>query len=357
MYRVAILGAGIGQAHLDGCLACKEALQVAWICDHETSRARQLAAKTENARVTADIEDVLNDKDVDIVTIGLPPHLHVPISVKALDAGKHVVCEKPIAGSLTQAEWLRDVMRSSGRLYVPVFQYRYGRSVRQFTEVQKTGFLGKAIIGSLEVHWNRGADYYSNPWRGTWQTELGGAIVSHAIHLHDLAELIFGQAVAVTAELDTRVNAIETEDCAAITMKMASGALVTSSVTLGAADNTTRLRLVFEHATVESGLNPYAPGEAQWTYTARDPGRQGDLDALVASAKTTVSTQAEGFAGLFHELNKALAGTPNRGATLEDGVRSIELASALYEASRTGVRVALPLDRSLAICEGFATHS
>ena len=75
---------------------------------------------------------------------------------------------------------------------------------------------GKPLVASLETHWNRGKDYYSKPWRGTWNGEQGGAILSHSIHIHDLISMIFGSVSSVFAKLTTRVNDIEVEDCAAL---------------------------------------------------------------------------------------------------------------------------------------------
>ena len=84
------------------------------------------------------------------------------------------------------------------------------------------------MVASLETHWNRGKDYYSKPWRGTWEGEQGGAILSHSIHIHDLVNMILGPVSNVFAKLTTRVNNIEVEDCAALSVEMENGALVTS---------------------------------------------------------------------------------------------------------------------------------
>jgi predicted dehydrogenase len=117
-------------------------------------------------------------------------------------------------------------------------------------------------VASLETHWNRASDYYAVPWRGTWAGESGGAILGHAIHAHDLLCRYFGPVAQCAGAACTRVNPIETEDCAAISMGFANGALATSSVTLGAARDETRLRFVFRDLTATSGTEPYAPASA-----------------------------------------------------------------------------------------------
>jgi len=167
----------------------------------------------------------------------LPPHLHCPVSVKALEAGKHVICEKPIVLSLDEADRLEAAAEAFDRKVFPVFQYRYGRGMEQLKALQNAGVSGKAYVASIETHWNRDAEYYEVPWRGTWVGEAAGALFVHAIHAHDLLYYVLGPVAQVFALADTRVNEIETEDCAALAFRMENGALVTSSVTLGAGDD------------------------------------------------------------------------------------------------------------------------
>jgi predicted dehydrogenase len=166
---------------------------------------------------------------------------------------------------------------------------------------------------------------------------------------HDLIARAFGPVTQVSAMLGTAINPIETEDCAALALRTETGALVTSSITLGAADDTSRLRMVFERATVESARVPYAPGEAVWTFTARDAGDQADIDRIVSG----VAEAPEGFAGYLAAVADALDGRPDGAVTLQDGQASIELVAAIYHAGRTGARVALPLDRTLPICRDW----
>lgn len=344
--RVAILGAGIGAKHLDGFLALPEHYEVALICDLDEARAHELVAKAPGCRAAADAREAIAGDTIDIIDICLPPHLHGPVAIEAFAAGKHVICEKPLAGSVLEADRMARAAREAGRMLMPIFQYRYGRGFRQFDALRAAGLVGRPLAGTLETHWDRGADYYAVAWRGTWAHERGGAVLGHAIHIHDLAARVLGPPVSVSAHLDTRVNPIETEDCAAIAITMESGALVTSSVTLGAAGDTSRLRLVFEDLTVESGREPYAPGRGEWTFIARDPADQPAVDAALAS----VPEAHDGFAGQFAALAAHLDGEPADFVTAEDGVRSLEFVAAAYLSAREERRVDLPLDRAHPIC-------
>ncbi len=207
---------------------------------------------------------VLARNDVDLIDICLPPHLHLTTIEQALHAGKHVLCEKPLVGSLRDVERIRRLAESVGRNVVPVYQYRYGNGLARLRRLIAAGVTGKPLVASIETHWNRLPPYYDVPWRGRKATELGGAMLSHAIHAHDLLTFTLGPVRRVFAKVATRVNPVETDDCAAICLEMASGALVTSSVTLGAAEELSQFRFCFANLTADSpGVPPYRPAEGR----------------------------------------------------------------------------------------------
>ncbi|MDJ0628383.1 MAG: Gfo/Idh/MocA family oxidoreductase [Rhodobacter sp.] len=346
---VAIVGAGIGAAHFHAYRTLPDRFAVRTICELDSDRAVPLIAMSPETRLATDLGAVLADPAIAIVDICLPPHLHLDTCLAALAAGKHVICEKPLTASLSDADRLvRAEAAAPGRLF-PVFQYRYGRSADQLQALIAAGLAGKPFVASLETHWNRGVDYYAADWRGTWDGEQGGAVLGHAIHIHDWLSFALGPVASVHAELATRVNPIETEDCAALSIRMASGALVTSSITLGAAADTTRLKFCFEHLTAESGTAPYSPAEAPWTFTARAPEDQTRIDAVAAA----VPEGPGGFAGFFAAVADALAGRPHNAVTLADGRRSVEFVTAVYASARTGAPVSLPLAVDHPLYEGW----
>lgn len=349
---VAILGAGIGEKHLAAYLKLADRFEVSYICDLNTDLAMRLASQVD-AQVTDNLQIILDDASVDIVDICLPPPLHVPIALQALAQGKHLILEKPIAGSLNDADKLLEAQaRANGKVF-PVFQYRYGRAFDAMKALKNAGFLSNPLTASLETHWDRRSDYYEIPWRGTWKHELGGAVLSHAIHAHDLLSQVFGPVSQVSAFAATRANPIETEDCVSIVFRLQNGATATSSITLGAAGNSSRLRFVFDDMTIESDGSEafaYTPGEANWTFKARLVTRQQDVDELVSSTEYG----PEGFEGFCAAIADALDGKSGSAVTLNDGVAAIELATAIYQSDRTGSQVSLPLDRKLSICEGLA---
>lgn len=337
MIGVAIIGAGIGAQHLSGYRALPKRFVVKAICDLDLERARSVAGDDTSIRLTTDLDEVLADGSIQLIDVCLPPHLHFPVTLKAHAAGKDVVCEKPLVRSLEEANALIDSVKTTGRGVFPVFQYRFGQAMRQLRALIDAGLAGKAFVASSEVHWNRGASYYDIPWRGTWKGECGGAILGHAIHAHDLLCHVLGPVDEVFAMADTRVNTIETEDCAALSFRMKSGALATSSVTLGAAEDTSRLRFCFEGFTAESGTLPYRPAEDTWRFIARAPTTQDQIDAVLA----TVADGENGFAGFVEAIADAMEGRGGKEVTVHDGLQSIELVTAIYRSVREGKPVRL----------------
>lgn len=349
MKTVAIIGAGIGAEHLAGYRALPDTYRVAVLCDLNMERAAQAADGDPDIHIVNDLDEVLSDPTIDIVDVCLPPHLHLSTVVQVLAADKHAICEKPLARSCAEIdEMAAAIATSKGRVF-PVFQYRYGHALARLNALKDAGLTGSPLVASAETHWCREADYYAVPWRGTWQGEAGGAILGHAIHAHDLISYVMGPVAQVSALLDTRANDIEVDDCAAISLRLANGALATSSVTLGAASDTTRLRFCFAGLTAESGTAPYTPAQDAWTFTARGGTAQADIDRVIDAVPTPLA----GFAGFLEAVSSAIEGRDHDAVSFADGAQSIALVTALYTSAREGRAVDLPIGVDDALYHGW----
>jgi len=348
-HSVCVVGAGIGEQHCAAYAALPEQFRIHSICDLDEARGRSLADKYGAGYIRA-FDAALNNPDIDIIDICLPAHLHFQTSMAALDAGKNVVCEKPLASSLRDVDALEAKVKETGGVLAPVFQYRYGLGTAQLQALINAGIAGECYAGTLETHWNRDAEYYAVDWRGTWAGEQGGALVTHAIHIHDLLTWMIGPVAKIYATSATRVNEIEVEDCAALALTMQNGAPITSSITLGASRELSRLRLMFEGFTVESDHEPYAPASAAWRFEARAPTSQSQIDAVLAA----VDPVPAGYVGMFAALAEALDGKGGREVTLADGRVSVEFITAAYASMRSEMPVSLPLGRENPLYEGWS---
>jgi len=338
--NVAVIGGGIGRAHIkEGYAALPDRFRVVALCDIDPARLNSVGAAFGIERRTASFAEVLAMPDIDVVDICTPPSLHLEQCLAALASGKHVVCEKPLVGSLAEADQLVAAQAGAAGRLMPIFQYRFGNGLQKARHIIQNGFAGKPYLATVETAWSRDAAYYSVPWRGKFATELGGALLGHAIHAHDLLCYLMGPITSVFARTATRVNPIEVEDTAAASLEMASGALATLSVTLGSAREISRLRLCFEHVTFQSALSPYAPADDPWQIIPSSAASAAAIEAALQDWKFMQSR----FAGLFAAMHEALVSGGDLPVTLGDARASLELVTALYHSAESGTPVALPI--------------
>jgi predicted dehydrogenase len=350
--RVGVVGLGVGVGHIESYRELGARYSVEAICDIDTERTQRTADQFGIPTVVNDL-DALLKLDLDVIDICTPSALHFSQTRKALLAGRNVVVEKPFASSLAQADTLAELERQSGKYVSPIFQYRFANGFAQLRHLRERGFVGKAYASTVETHWRRLPAYYANPWRGRWRTELGGCLTTHAIHNHDLLTYVLGPVASVYARTSTRVNPIETEDCAAAVLEMADGSFATLSVTLGAEEDMSRLRFCFEGLTVESNHSPYNPGTAPCRFLAADSDRQKEVDFAVAE----VAHGPERYTGQFLGLHKALTEGAPLPVSIADARSSLELLSGLYHSARTGEPVSLPLGRDHPLYAGWLPAS
>jgi predicted dehydrogenase len=224
--RFALVGAGmIGGVHAKALAGLDEAELVA-VVDADLDKARTLA-DAYGADASTDLDAVLRRADVDAVTICTPSGLHADGAVAALDAGKHVVVEKPLDVSLAAADRIIDAEKRSGRTVAVISQHRFDRSTEKVLQAVRDGHLG-TITSAIASHaWWRGQTYYdSGDWRGTWALDGGGAIMNQTVHTINLMVTTVGTPVEVFAYTGCLAHErIEVEDTAVAVVKFASGAL------------------------------------------------------------------------------------------------------------------------------------
>ncbi|MEK1929355.1 MAG: Gfo/Idh/MocA family oxidoreductase, partial [Pararhizobium sp.] len=241
IWTVAVVGCGIGRSHIvEGYLPHPDKFRVAAICDLDETRLKQVGDEFSIARRTTSFDELLADDTIDIIDICTPPSIHLGQVVAALGAGKHVICEKPLTGSIAGVDKIIEAEKNAKGVLMPIFQYRYGDGIEQARRIIDAGIAGKPYLGSVETFWLRIPQYYSVPWRGKWATELGGVLVTHALHQHDMLTHLMGPVDKVFGRVATRVNDIEVEDCATASLLMQNGALVSLACTLGSQEQISR---------------------------------------------------------------------------------------------------------------------
>ena len=337
--RVAVVGSGVGAIHVEAYKSLPEQYDLVAICDIDRAKAQQVATNHVIPRVTTDFAELCRMDDLDVIDICTPPHLHFAQIEQALAAGKHAICEKPLVSSLKAVDELIVAEARSGRRLMPIFQYRFGHGLQKLKYLIDVGLAGQAYLSTVETAWRRRAEYYAVQWRGKWATELGGTLLSHAIHSHDMLCYVVGPIKRVFARTATRVNPIEVEDCASVALEMADGSLASLAATLGSPVQITRHRFCFSNLVAESNTRAYSNSGEPWTFDGDTP----ELEARIGAALERFEPLPEGFAGQFYRFHQALQNGAELPVTLADARAALELVTAMYYSSQTGQDVELPI--------------
>jgi predicted dehydrogenase len=299
---------------------------------------------------TTDWRILVADERIGLFDNGGPNSLHAEPTIAAAQAGKHVVCEKPLVGSLADIDRLIAAADAAPGHLMPVFQYRFGNGLQQVKALVDAGVAGTAYTSTVEVAWRRRADYYAAPWRGRWATELGGVLLSQAIHALDMLTFIAGPPARVFCRATTRVNDIEVEDCVAASIELRDGSVATVSATLGSPEEISRHRFHFDGFSAESNTAAYSSSAKPWTIT---PDSDDDAKAIEQVLAGWVDGPEE-WEGQFLRWADALDAGTDPPVTLHDARASLELLTALYWSARTGADVELPLPDTHPLYESWA---
>ena len=142
-YQVAIIGTNIGAKHYEDFQKVSDRFNVHTICGLTKESIDNIIPLNSDIKVSLNFEDVLKIKEIDIIDICLPPHLHFSACKKSLEAGKHVICEKPLVSNLKEVDELERISKETGKTIFPVFQYRYGPGFSKLKALIKSGLAGK----------------------------------------------------------------------------------------------------------------------------------------------------------------------------------------------------------------------
>ncbi len=223
----AVLGLGIGMAHAEA-VAASEFAELVAVCDIDEKRLAKASALYPNATLYSDFEDLIKDDRVDIISVCLPSAMHADYSVRAMEAGKHVLVEKPLDITYERAMLIEETRKRTGKKAGCVFQNRYNLNMYPIKEAVESGRLGRLVLGTFAVKWYREQKYYdAGSWHGTWSMDGGGSLMNQAIHTVDLMHWLMGDIESVTSTMDIYNHKIETEDLTASLVKFKNGATAT----------------------------------------------------------------------------------------------------------------------------------
>jgi UDP-N-acetyl-2-amino-2-deoxyglucuronate dehydrogenase len=339
--RFALVGCGrISGNHVEALRKHDKDVQLVAVCDIDRA-ALEAAAGASGARPFSRYEELLAEAEADVVVLATPSGLHSEQTVRAAEAGRHVITEKPMATRWQDGKRMVSACDAAGvRLFV-VKQNRRNATLQLLKRAMEAGRFGRIYMVSVNVFWNRPQAYYdSAAWRGTWEFD-GGAFMNQASHYVDLLDWMIGPVESVQAYTATLARNIEVEDTGVLAIRWRSGALGTMSVTMLAYPKNFEgsITVFGERGTVRVG--GVAVNEIEhWEFADQRP---EDEQVRQASYQTT-SVYGFGHPLYYENVIKALRGEAEPETDGREGLRSLELLIATYLAARDGRRVTLPLD-------------
>ena len=344
--RLGIVGIGnMGNHHartaadnlISGC-------QLAAICDIDPSRAGLFPGTP----FFADHRAMLRSGTVDAVLVATPHYSHLPIGRDALQAGCHLLMEKPLTVHKAEAERLISFPRRKGQIFAAMFNQRTDPYYLKIRELVQGGDLGRIRrINWTITDWFRTEAYYrSAAWRATWATEGGGVLLNQCVHNIDLFQWIFGMPVRVRSLCQLGLyHDIEVEDAVSAIFEFPDGATATFSTSTGEAPGINRLEiagekglLVLEKDSLLFRRNAMPASEFSRTCP------EGYLRPETWQVKIPLPDHRGGQHRevLQNFVDAIRLGTPLI-APAEEGIRSVELTNAILMASLQDRTVSLPL--------------
>ena len=208
MISVAIIGTGgISVLHIKAFMAFPERCKIKHLVDIVPDKAEKRNEEFKlEAAVYASHKDILNNPDIDLVSICTPPSCHAEIAINCLNAGKNVIVEKPMAASLEECDAMLAAAEKSGKILSVIAQNRFRDNVANLKKVLDTGLAGKIVHAQVDSMWWRGHSYYDLWWRGTWEKEGGGCTLNHAVHHIDMLGWMLGLPKKVSAVISNAAH-------------------------------------------------------------------------------------------------------------------------------------------------------
>lgn len=340
----AVLGLGIGMAHADAAYQSENADLVA-VCDIDHNRLKRAVRKYAGVTAYESFEDLLRDDRVDVISICLPSAMHADFAVRAMEAGKHVLVEKPLDITPDRARLIEEARIRTGMICGVVHQNRFNVDMYPIRETMESGRLGQLILGTFAVKWYRDQAYYDNGgWRGTWEMDGGGSLMNQAVHTVDLMQWLMGDVESVTSHVGIYDHDIKTEDTTASLIKFKSGAVATFvSTTCAYPGISTEIMLYGTGGSIE------ADADCLKTWKMKDAeDEDAEESAMLAryggGNLTACPEDAARLFGHDHVVEDMITAvrdgrTPE--VTPADALKAVEIVCTVYESARTGKTVYL----------------
>jgi len=339
-----IVGTGVIAAMHADALATLPGARLVAVTDVASQAASAFAA-ARGCAAAPGLDALVARPDVDVVCVCVPSGLHAEVGVRAAQAGKHLVVEKPIDVTLASADRLIEATRAAGVALTVISQHRFDPDLIELKRLLGAGALGRLVLGEASTKWYRRQAYYdSAAWRGTWAMD-GGSLMNQGIHYVDLLRWCMGPVTEVTAVCATQAHQIEVEDTALAIVRFGSGAVGTIlSSTAAFPGFPQRLEVTGTDGTVTIEDGRIVRRAFGARSGSGDSGGSLDSSAEPRAADSGSNPAAIGVASHAAQIADLLAAIEEGrepAVNGEAGRDALEIVCAVYESARTGRPVRL----------------
>ncbi|UCE86298.1 MAG: Gfo/Idh/MocA family oxidoreductase [Deltaproteobacteria bacterium] len=375
---VGLIGAGgIMHRHALAYLRFPDRVRLVAVSDIDPARAQAARNSFRMQAAYEDYRDLLARDDVHVVSVCTRPDTHAAAVLDAIDAGKHVLVEKPLARSLAEADDIIAACDRNPELRVScLYQWRFDRAVQFASRSVEQDRLGRPLLADVHLRASPAPAYYdAGARRESWGLDGGGVLIVYAIHQLDLLISLLGNPVEVSGQMDTFVRPTEGEDTLTAWIRFESGALATLSCTACAHEGRFSIELVGEEASLRLSWERPA-STCRWDVHASRGTKRRELAALGRREAPRPRLEPGRYTRRALEILHRVRGRPwlpprhwwhtpyvsqyldaiESGAEVpvppREARRSLELVAAIYQSALTGSPVRLPLDAGSPVYRG-----
>ncbi len=342
--RYGIIGCGrIAPNHIEAAKNC--GIDIVAICDIVKDKMIDRSERfgLSQVRFYGDYKQMLAQEDLQLVAICTESGKHASIALDCIAAGCHVIIEKPIALSLSDADAIIEAGRQEGVVVCACHQNRFNKSIKKIREAVDEGRFGRLLHGAAHIRWNRGKQYYDqDEWRGTWEQD-GGVLMNQCIHNIDLLRWMLGDDIDEVFAFTDNLNHpyLETEDLGLALIKFSNGAygLVEGTSNVYPSNLEETLYLFGEKGTVKAGGKSVNLIE-EWRFA---DGQDTAEEIIAKYHENPPNVYGFGHTPLYEDVVRAINENRDPYITGEDGRQALELVLAIYKSSSLGTSVKLPL--------------
>lgn len=350
-FKFAIIGCGrISYKHVEAIVNNKEEAELVATCDIEIEKAVQrkdeyIKSMDNKADVHTytDYKEMIEKEDIDVVTIATESGYHPEIAMYCMSKKLHVICEKPMALSIEDANRMIKCAKDNGVKLCVSHQNRFNKPIQQLRKAVEENRFGRLVNGTARILWNRNMGYYTQaPWRGTWELD-GGTLMNQCIHNIDLLQWMMGGEIdTVYAQCDTFLRDIQAEDFGAIIIRFKNGAIgiIEGSACVYPKNLEETLNIFGEKGTVCIGGLAVNKIET-WRF---EDNKDNEDEILKAQEGDPDTVYGFGHTPLFKDVIDAIKENRQPLVSGEEGAKGMSIILAAYKSRLTGMPVKFPME-------------